>query len=114
MTEVGMNRPGSLSAMRGSMNNRLGAIGDIASSKDSWGAGSQGLRIDQQAAPRSHSDAGSFRQERGIRCFADSDQDDIHRKIELSPQQRDWLAASFVIRFAQGHALATHAAHLSR
>src|SRR6266581_4455656 len=104
-----MNRPGGLPTVRGSINNRLRTVGDITSSKDSRSACSQCLRVDQKAAPRSYTDAGSFRQERRIGCLTNRDKHDINRDVEFGAEHGYWLAASLFIGFAQDHALAAHA-----
>src|SRR2546422_8665352 len=64
--QIRMNRASSQSAMRCSMNDCFGAVGDIARGKDAIGASSQCLFIDQQTAPRSYCYAGTFREERRI------------------------------------------------
>src|SRR4249920_2968182 len=109
MAEVGMNRPGSQPTVRGCMNNRLRTIRDITCCKDSWSTCSQGIRIDQQTAPWSDTNAGSLWQEGRVRRLTNGDKHTIYRDIEFGPQHRYWLAASLFIRFAQSHTLAAHA-----
>ena len=46
-----MNGARRLPAMRGGMNNRLGAIGDVTSGEHALGACRQCLRVDQQPTP---------------------------------------------------------------
>ena len=103
-----MDGLGRLPAVCSRVNDAFRSIGDITSGKDAWSAGGQRHRVDQETAPGSDANARPFGQEGGIWSFADGDQYNVHRQVELGAQHRHRLAPSLFVGLTEHHALAAY------
>src|SRR5579863_1438636 len=97
MGEVSMDRLSGNPPMSRSVNDRFWPIGDITGGKDPRSAGGQRCRVDEQAAPGSHSHTRTLRQERRVWRFTDGDQDDVNLQIKTGSRYGNRLAPSLFI-----------------